>query len=381
MSNFIVYEKPIPGPATHAFIVGVGNYPHLVGGNGTRYDQHGGMRQLSSPPISALAMAKWLVSSYKHPDKPLASLSMLSSSAEPSFFSDPESGSQIEIKPATFSNLDTAVKSWKALGDSSSDNLMLFYFCGHGIANGPDLALLLEDFGSDPDSALESALDFRRFHIAMERCKARHQCFFIDACRSGDRNIIDAAGYAGRPIFTPSTRRNREIPIRQKPVFYSTFSGERAQSRTGKVSLFTDAVLNAFKGGGADDTDGDWWVDTSQLQKTVQFMMERAQDQGYPSAQANPVDDMSVFPLHRLNGEPSVPVVVGCRPNELNQQANLRCESETQEVVRPPQDTDWDINLTAGRYTFSADIADVTTSPEPKQRMVRPPYRKIWLEV
>jgi hypothetical protein len=381
MTDFVIHEEQINGPATHVLIIGVGNYPHLVGGSSDRYSEHGGMRQLSSPPISALAVAEWLVTSYDHPSKPLASVSMLSSAAEPSVFTNPKTATQTPISSATFSNLDAAARSWKGLGDSNPDNLMLFYFCGHGIANGPDLSLLLEDFGSVPDSALEYALDFRRFHIAMERCNARHQCFFIDACRSGDRNIIDAAGYAGRSIFTPSTRRNRDIPIRQKPVFYSTFAGERAQSRTGQVSLFTDAILKAFEGGGADDTDGDWWVDTSQLQKTVQFMMERAIDQGFPSSQANPVDDMSVFQLHRLTSEPSVPVVIGCRPNELNQLASLSWQSGPQQDTRPPQDVDWDTSLIAGRYTFSANVAGGQTTPPPIERTVRPPYRRIKLEV
>lgn len=381
MTDFVIHEKAVDGPATHVLIVGVGNYPHLVGGNGVRYNEHGGMRQLSSPPLSAMAIATWLVSSYDHPSKPLASVSMLSSAAAPGVFTNPITTVQTPISPATFSNLDAAARSWKSLGDSSPDNLMLFYFCGHGIANGPDLALLLEDFGSVPDSALDYALDFRRFHLAMERCKARHQCFFIDACRSGDRNIIDAAGYAGRPIFTPSTRRNRDIPIRQKPVFYSTFAGERAQSRTDQVSLFTDAILKAFDGGGADDTDGDWWVDTSQLQKTVQFMMERAKDQGFPAAQANPVDDMSVFQLHRLTSEPCVPVVIGCRPQELNQYANLTWESGARQDTRPPQNIDWDTRLTVGRYTFSADLANGQAAPSKIERTVRPPYRRIELEV
>lgn len=381
MSSFLVHDEFTAGPGTHALIVGVGNYPHLIGGEGALYPEHGGMMQLSSPPLSALAFAEWLTSSFSHPGKPLASVQMIVGASKPVEFEHPQSGTRTKLKRPTFENLRLAATEWKARGNSHPDNLMLFYFCGHGIANGPDLALILEDFGVDPDTAMEHALDFRRFRLGMERCKARHQCFLIDACRTGDANIIDAAGYVGRPIFTPTTRRDRNLPIRQMPAFYSTFAGERAQSRTGKVSLFTDAMLRALKGGGADDTEGDWWIDTSQLQKSVQFMMERAHEQGYPSAQINPVDDMSMFQLHKLTTDPTVPVVIGCRPVELNEQATLTWESNGKATHRNPQKGDWIIDLSLGDYTFKAQLASGAAPPAPINRSVRPPYRTIHLEV
>ena len=381
MPPFLVHDENIAGPSTHALIVGVGNYPHLVGGSGTLYPEHGGMMQLSSPPLSAMAVAEWLTSSFLHPNKPLASVHLLAGAADPVEFEHPVNGKQSTPGRPTFDNLQQAALEWKARGDSHQDNLMLFYFCGHGIAHEPDLALLLEDFGCNPDTAMEYALDLRRFRLGMERCKARHQCFLIDACRMGDSNIIDAAGYAGRPIFSPTTRRDRNLPIRRMPAFYSTFAGERAQSRTDEVSLFTDAMLRALKGGGADDTDGDWWVDTNQLQKSIQFMMERAHEQGYPAAQINPVDDMSMFQLHKLESELTVPVVIGCRPRKLNEEATLSWESSGASRKREPQETDWDTDLALGDYTFKAKLASGDTPPEPKSRNVRPPYRTVHLEV
>ena len=381
MPPSVIHENAAAQPATHVLLVGVGRYPHLIGGTGPLYEEHGGMRQLSSPPLSAVALANWLISSFDHPAKPLGSVALLAAGDDSVEFTHPVSGAVTTLQVPSFANLNTAAKEWKARGDSSPDNLMLFYFCGHGIANGPDLALIFQDFGEEPDSALESALDFRRFRLGMERCKARHQCYFIDACRTGDSNIIDAAGYAGRPIFTPTTRRDRTLPVRQKPALYSTFAGERAQSRTGEVSLFTDAVLRALEGGGADDTDGDWWVDTSQLQKAVQFMMERAHEQGFPSAQINPVDDMSTFPLHQLTADPSVPVVIGCRPAELNEHATLSWSSGSATEQRPPEDKDWDTVLEIGDYRFSAELPPGQPAPPPADRNVRPPYRRVHLEV
>ena len=380
MERFVVHEDAAATTGMHALLIGVGRYPHLIGGSGPLYVEHGGMQQLTSPPLSASSFAEWLTKHHRYPTKPLASLALLVGGTEPTDFAHPLSGQVHALERPLFPHVEQAVKEWKARGDSSPDNLMLMYFCGHGIANGPDLSLLCEDFGADPDAALDSAIDFRRFHLGMERCKARQQIFLIDACRVADSNLLDAAGYAGRPILQPTTRHDRTLPARLKPAFYSTFAGHKAQSRTDEVSLFTDAVIKAFAGGGADDTDGEWWIDTSQLQKVVQFLMERAHSR-YPSAQINPVDDMATFRLHHLEGEPRVPVVVGCRPENRNAAATLSCTTISDELQRPPEESDWDLELAAGEYTFEAQFDGGDPPSVQAERTVRPPYRTVHLEV
>lgn len=379
MPTDLIHESAAPNAAAHALVIGVGHYPHLLGGGAQLYGEHSGMRQLSSPPLSALAFARWLTSSFNDPQRPLASVSLLAGAKEAVEFEHPVTGVKTELLRPTFANVEQAIRDWKARGDTNPEHLMLFYFCGHGIANEPDLALIMEDFGSDPDSALDYALDFRRFRLGMERCKARQQVFFIDACRAADANIIDASGYSGRPVFTPTTRRDRDLPVRQAPAFYATFAGEKAQAQTDKVSLFTEALLAALGGGGADDTNGEWWVDTSQLQKSMQFMMRRAHATGYPIAQINPVDDMSEFRIHKLAGEPTVPVCIGCRPIEDNAIATLAWQCAGKSEERGPDAGDWDTSLPLGEYEFRAQ-RNGADAPKIIKRNVRPPYRLVHME-
>ena len=59
---FLVHDVAVAGPATHALVIGVGDYPHLNGGSEKRTEQHDGMEQLTSPPISARLFASWLMS-------------------------------------------------------------------------------------------------------------------------------------------------------------------------------------------------------------------------------------------------------------------------------------------------------------------------------
>jgi hypothetical protein len=370
VTKYVVHEAAVQGPATHAVVIGAGDYPHLSGGGAALYSQHGGMRQLSSPPISALRFADWLVRSFRHPTKPLASVALLASDASPVSFVHPTNRTTHAVERAEFPNVQECVRAWKGRADSSPDNLAIFYFCGHGIANGADVALLMSDFGADPDAALDAALDFRRFHLAMEKCKAREQCFFVDACRSGDSNIVDAAGYAGRPILTPSTRRDRSLRQRLAPAFFSTLAGEKAYAQTGELSRFTSCLLRAFRGAGADDPDGNWWVDTLQLARAIQLMMQRTKKQGFVEEQNSPVDYASMIQFHHLPAGPEVPVVVTCVPELHNEKATITCTPGAGPLVRDARTGDWEIDLPLGSYSFSAEFdgqprvhADVSVRP------------------
>ncbi len=85
-----VHRIPSDGPATHALLIGVGGYDHLDGGRRKRLpnpSEFGGLGQLTSPPRSAIAVARFLAASKKANWRaPLASVDLLVSPAP----SDPE---------------------------------------------------------------------------------------------------------------------------------------------------------------------------------------------------------------------------------------------------------------------------------------------------
>lgn len=371
----LVHQASHPQAATHVLIVGVGKYPALIGGTGALYADHGGMGQLTSPPLSVVRLAEWFVAKYDHPGRPLGSVELLASGASPVNFQHPDGGAAQAVDEPTFLAFDAAATAWKQRGDSHSDNLMIFYFCGHGIASSPEQALLMQDFGSEPAKALSSALDLRQFHLGMEQCRARQQAFFVDACRTGNPLLI--GGYAGQALFTPSPHRDPSLPMRHKPVFYSTVEGSVSQARAGQVSLYTEALLEALEGGGADDTDGPWWVATNQLATSIQFIIQQAQIQhGYPLAQVNATDHLTNFHLHHLTSEPLVPVSIGCRPEALNSLATLSWSGNGGGATRGPDARDWSTTLKLGSYDFHA--AGPPLSPN-LGRYVRPPYRRVEL--
>lgn len=138
MEEFLVHEVAVrPGQCSDALIIGAGAYPHLVGGEGCRTPDHEDMKQLTSPPVSARRVAGGSPSTSNTRPKPLRSVTLLLSAQAQRPFTNPKTGAEHPVGLASADNVTAAIKRWKARGDESADNRLLFYFCGHGIAQGP----------------------------------------------------------------------------------------------------------------------------------------------------------------------------------------------------------------------------------------------------
>ena len=385
MAGFTIHSGQGVDPGTHALIIGVGRYPRLGGGENPVANPDG-MMQLSSPPISARAFAKWLLAEYNDPNKPLASLSLLLSEAAPTPFVDPKTGTEHAVEVADIANIVAAVKEWKQRGDSNPDNRLIFYFCGHGVSQGDDMALLAADVFADEDNPLNGALDFKSLMNGLKRCKASQQVLFVDACRASSDVLIERSGsFAGQVPLGPGTRP-LDLPRRLHVPYYATLAGDRSHARPGQVSLFTEAVLKSLKGAGSDDPEGDWRVTTTRLQEAIDHFMRQPQFAGtIAGVQVPTVGEMPVFELHQLPGAPVVPVYVGCDEPQNNAVAQFVCrQGGLEQLRRAPVDDgetdangEWSIELAFGEYEFEALISaqDVRT----KSISVRPAYRRVRL--
>jgi hypothetical protein len=280
-------------------------------------------------------------------------------------------------------NARQALREWGARGQSADDRL-LFYFCGHGLGNGTKAALLLADFGADPNDPLEGAIDFNNFWLGLEAVAAREQCFFIDACRANSETALGANGYMGAPIFAPDIL-NLPVPApppRQAPVYYSTVLGQDAYGWPDRPSPFSEALLRAVNGAGSDDNEGDWRVSTTGLKRAIDFFMDRAFEAGARRVQVPATNNLTTFFLHYLNRDPEALVFVGCRPEEANAFAAFSYLS--QGVVREhraPAPGDWELVLLPGDYEFIADFPGGGYIRATRNWYVLPPYRKVPLKV
>jgi Caspase domain len=386
LTDFAVHLDRLIQPGTHALVIGVGRYPYLIGGDAPSPNADG-MKQLTSPPISARAFADWLIGEYCDDDRPLASVALLLSEPNPQPFINRRTGLQYHVQDGTIANIATAVKQWKLRGNTSTDNRLIFYFCGHGISQGDDMALLASDFGADDDNPLNAALDFRKLTLGLKKCAACQQLFFIDACRANSDVLIgNTDGYAGVVPLKPD-RRPDALPRRLFVPYYSTLAGDQSHARPGKVSLFTEALLKALGGAGSDNPEGDWRVTTSRLQEAIDHFMKEPSFAGAIAGVQVPVaGEMPVFEFHHLPGPPMVPVYVTCKSSQDNAVAEFVCRNRGQiQGRRPTAEVDvsdptaeWAFELLFGDYEFEAMVTlhDVRCT----QVNVRPTYRRVKLQ-
>jgi hypothetical protein len=381
-----VFSQPVPGAATRALVIGVGHYPSLPGGGGPQMAKPEGLKQLESPPVSAREFARWLIENYKSDARPLATVQLLLSEPVAASFEYARDGvsTQVQPQPADMATVKTAIRDWYELGNHNPDDLMLFFFCGHGVAEGAMTSLLMSDFGSVAAAPLEGALDFRRFHAGMEDSQARNQCYFVDACRLPSTLLRKNDGFAGDPVLQAGALPNPGGKARLGPKFMSTILGEAAHGRTGKPSLFTGALLEAMNGAGAGDEDGgDWIVKTNRLHMALEYLVkEIIEENGWDLDQAPITDGMQDIRLNTIDN-PMVPVSLIVDPMQAHLVATLQWQDGNGgKLEREAQPKPWNFRLPVGTYSFHANFATAQYAPVtlPNQ-LVRPPYHKRALKV
>jgi hypothetical protein len=364
------------GPATHAVVIGVGDYPHLLDGSGALTDKHGDLRQLSSPPESAFAFARWLLDEFNNPDAPLASLSLLVSDANARAIEHPHLDAPVVPLPAQSDHVVAALRAWKNLGDSHEQNLMLFFFCGHGVARGLEgMTLLLRDYGAEPAMPMEGAIDFAAFQRGMAQCAASYQCFFVDACRQVSdlaRNTTES----GRKVIQDDINRPFASDWNYA-VLFATVEGEAAYGRRDKPSFYTEELIRGLNGTAANNrnADGEWRVSTGDLNAAI----HRGLSLRGPKIR-NPAVRLVEFEFHRPRHAPQVPVVVFCEPPSDTALVEFACWRAGQQIDhRAPAPEAWRTELPYGVYDFTAQVDERSGSRTGE--MVLPPYRELKVQV
>jgi hypothetical protein len=97
------------------------------------------LKQLSSPPLSAVALASWFLgrqnptpgaTGFHNPNAPLATVEMLFSPSQP--YTRPDSA-EVLVEAATRANIAQGFERWLERAAAHDENVAVFYFCGHGV--------------------------------------------------------------------------------------------------------------------------------------------------------------------------------------------------------------------------------------------------------
>lgn len=365
-----------PGPGTHVFLIGVGAYPHLKGGSGRLTARHRDLGQLKSSPVSAMAMLEWVDGSLNNPEAPLKSIEVLISQPDAATYTD-AGGMTQQIDPATWDNYEVAAQAWFDRADSHPDNVALFYFCGHGIGDGINTYLLMQDSGASQDF-LRQALHVSAFRVAMGACKAQKQLFLVDACRTLDLAIVLNPHSSAQTGLAPGDVM--QVFDGSNPVLHSARQGELAFGMPGEVSYFTKALLLGVSRCAVFKPYGNHWaVSPQELQKAIAALMDDFS--GKPQCPADGIVGVG-FQLHVLAGPPEVVVHVTLDNDEANPFAEISYTALGATVIRPDKSHPWRTFVPSGQCSVQASFEPVGGfTAAPVDTYLVPPFQNILLEV
>ena len=353
-----------PRPRLHVFIIGVGDYPHLVGGAGHPAVSSFGLQQLTTTVITAKRIAEWFLTKYRNPAVPLGSIELLLSPAE--LVTRPDGVSRA-IDTATMSNIREAfTDAWWPRCNSMKENVAVFYFAGHGL-NTLSQYLLPADFGAPGPNLWANNLDFDAMRIGMRANAADTQLFFADACRETPIDALIQLNPTGDALATASLFNQ----VGASAAYYAAAQGRRAYGPSNDVTFFASALIDALDGAGAlNKGSGQWVVDTFSLGNALgQIMKSLATVHGL-ALTCNPDPTGLPAEIHR----PASGIVrtsIGCRTPQANAEAEIMLTRGATSHVSPTGALrPWSCNVFPGDWaldlkfrTFAQIHQDETLMP------------------
>lgn len=322
----LLHDASQPGqPGTHVLAIGVGSYPHLLGGSGMLANKPLGLKQLQSPPVSVKAIVDWFLApavapgtvGFSNAAAPLASVEVLASATAPVVIDAP--AGPVAVAAASRQNIQDAFEDWLDRTKSHPDNIGVFYFCGHGFM-ASDHYLLAEDFGRSKTQPWAQAFDISNTIRAVEREVPGTVFYFIDACREIARDVAMSLG--AQPNALLFVDLAKKVVRKSVTAIYATGEGELAFApQGGQVSRFTSALLCAMSGFSGIKASGSatWNVDGEGIATAVRQLLEYDALEGAGKAgTGKQVSEQSVqgssVPLLRLASTPKVKVWLDLTP-------------------------------------------------------------------
>lgn len=360
----LIHESDTRGPlggGTHVLLIGVGWYRYLKDGDKEKgqAERLSYLGQIDSPPVSAHALANWIIRTPLTPPRhPLASVELLVSSRDPSHqpfvMAD---GTSKQIAAATWDGIAAAWTRWRHRCDEHEDNVALFYFCGHGLSQGTSSYLLPEDFGNPDYTPWDHAIDFGKSWVNLNMYnKAARQYAFVDTCLHAEREAIANPRELSHGSSSPGARSALAL--------HATVPNASAHAPSGAVrSCFASALLEALQGNEAENLSkrGRWRVSLERLSETINRRLrtyrtpctsQRTYSSGAFILEGESLHELSTLPAR---------VTVRCQPRRAMAQATLfltRQPGGADYLTREPEFSvelnEWVVAVPAGIYQIGA---------------------------
>lgn len=323
-----LYNNAASTPGAHVLAIGVGQYPHLIGGKGPRAKKPLGLAQLTSPLVSVKAFLDWCLAplvnpaevGYCNPACPLASVEGLASGEAVVSMTTPAGA--VELAPATLGNIEDAFDGWLERVAGNDANIGLFYYCGHGIM-AADHYLLAEDFGRSNQRPWGKAFDVSNTLRAVEREVKGALYFFIDACKEISRE--QALTLGANPSALKAVDLAKPVVRSSSSLIEATGEGRLAFALEGRVARFTEALLTALSGYCGVKSAGrpTWDVDGETLAAAVRKLLENGNKTASRRQVSSQVISGASVPLLTVGTPPRVKVEIDLTPEQKRATAQM----------------------------------------------------------
>ncbi|MCB0292049.1 MAG: caspase family protein [Calditrichaeota bacterium] len=258
-------------PRLHALVIGVDAYDHLGLGVPKPSNLLSGLAPLTIAVPSARNIARWLENAYHNPDCPLGSIELLLAPGE---ILKRKDGSDAAIDKSTMANIETAAAAWYQRCNANPKNIAFFYFAGHGISTVVGRYILPADFGNpDLPDDWKNCIDAGGLQVGMNKCKAQHQYFFLDACRDAPVEALLQKKPHGNPLIGGA---DNEDNVELSAEYAAASEGRQAFGKDGGGTFFSEALIMCLNGMGANQRGGKkiWRVDAASLSYGLANVME-----------------------------------------------------------------------------------------------------------
>lgn len=255
----LLLNRAIEGAKTHAFIIGVGNYPFAKPGKGIKQSL-GEVPDLPSAADSAKLMCDWLLKNQDVLSAPLATLEVLISDPINPTDRYPWAGGPID--GATVANVTAAGYQWFRRVIDEPGNIAFFYCCGHGASHLQQPVVFLEDLNHSSMNVW-THINVVSLANSLRKCQGLSAAFmFSDTC--GEfvtefelANAQDCRFYDALNPLVPS--RNQVSLLCAAPEGQMAYEGE-AEGSLLKFGRFTQTVLQGLSGSSARFQQNRWGV-------------------------------------------------------------------------------------------------------------------------
>ncbi|MGK7953057.1 MAG: caspase family protein [Xenococcaceae cyanobacterium] len=312
----IVNNQGNDRPGIRALVIGVGHYDSV------RYYN---LDDISSATVSALEFALWLQNRLRFPDPSsqniryldvkyldvlVSAANNMDSSVQDRYRNSLRQVNQSwNYEEVYFQKIRDAILQWQNECNRSENEVAFFYFCGHGVEHKGIKALLAQDFNAATHE-FKKSLDLKTFYDATASFQATKKYFFIDSCRSTPSRIRNFRMISPDPVIYPELDLTHHGDA---PLYYATKQSDSAWGENNQISQFTDAIIRALNGAGANlgrgNFQGKWIVKSTTLTEGISEVLEFEEkyNEALHQEPQRGEGSMTGTVLHVIENEPEIP--------------------------------------------------------------------------